>query len=255
MKHDTTLCIFNIKGGEGKTTTVINLASALAEEDQKVLMVDIDSQGSLTIKSGYDLFTLEATLYHVLLNEQELHEVIQPTPLHPKVFLAPADLGLVIAERKLFAGNPVWGLRLQEVLQPVRQEYDYILIDCPGASLVLTTNAILASQAILCPMQCADLSMHVFPLVENDVETLAQSRHTTIPIYILRTMLDTTAHGKQASAQIKAALADQVLETVIKRRTALRDAMSLNQSIFQYDPKSDVAAAYRQLAKEVMRHV
>jgi chromosome partitioning protein len=103
-------------------------------------------------------------------------------------------------------------------------------------------------------MQCADLSMHVFPLVESDVKTLEKFQKKRIPIYVLRTMLDNTAHAQQASEQIKEALEEMVFKTIIKRRTAIRDAMSLNQSIFQYDAKSDVAKEYRHLAREVMTH-
>lgn len=253
-KQGKTIGVFNVKGGEGKTTTVFNLAAALAEKDQRVLMIDIDAQGSLTVKCGYDLFSLKKTLYHALLGELELQEILQPTPLHPNIFLAPTDLGIASAERKLFSHNPAWGYALERTLAPVRHEYDYVLIDCPGASLVLTTNAIISSSEILCPMQCADMSMNVYPLVENDVQELAEHRKVTIPIYILRTMLDPTVHAKDASEAIKAALADQVMQTVIPRRTVIRDAMSMKQSILQHSPDTDIAESFRQLAEEVMTH-
>lgn len=254
MKQGKTLCIFNIKGGEGKTTTVLNLAAALAENGQNVLMVDIDAQSTLTVKCGYGLFTIERTIYHALLGECLLADVIRTTPLHQNIQLAPADLNLAAAERELFSNNPSWGHVLERILAPVRSDYDYILIDCPGASIVLTTNAIIASQAVLCPMQCADLSLHVYPIVERDINVLAKHRGVTIPIYIVRTLMDTTVHAREASKAIKDALGDQVFQSVIKRRAVVRDAMAANQSVLQFGSDSDIAQEYRQLAKEVMAH-
>ena len=111
---------------------------------------------------------------------------------------------------------------------------------------MLTTNAIIASQAVICPMQCADLSLHVYPIVERDIQVLAKHRGVKIPIYVVRTLMDNTTHAKQASQAIEEALTTQVFQTIIKRRASVRDAMAANQ---------DVADAYRQLAQEVMAHV
>ena len=255
MRQGKTLCIFNIKGGEGKTSVVLNLAAALAEQDQKILMVDIDAQSTLTVKCGYGLFSLKQTIYHALLGSIPLRDVIQTTTLHQNIFLAPADLNLAAAERELFSNNPSWGHVLDRVLKPVRAEYDYVLIDCPGASIVLTTNAIIASQAVLCPMQCADLSLHVYPIVERDIKVLAKHRGVEIPIFVVRTLMDNTVHARQASKAIEDALHDQVLRSIIKRRAVIRDAMAANQSVLQYASDSDIAKEYRKLAKEVMSHV
>jgi chromosome partitioning protein len=258
MNHNhkgKTICLYNIKGGEAKTTTAFNLAAAMAAQKQKILLVDVDAQATLTVKCGHGLFSLKHTVYAALLGEKPLQDVICPTTLGPDVSLAPSDLNLAAAEREIFSGNPSWGHALERILTPVRDQYDYVLIDCPGASLVLTTNAIIASHVILCPMQCADLSLHVYPIVERDIMLLAKHRGVNIPIYVVRTLMDNSAHAQESSAAIEEALGDQVLPTVLKRRTAMRDAMAANQSILQFSPGSDIASAHRQLAKEVMDRV
>lgn len=240
----------NQKGGVGKTTTVGSLGSALAEQGKNVLLVDLDPQAGLTVSLGFDPDSFERTIYHVLLEEESLKNAIVPTKI-TGVHLVPANLDLAGVEADLI-GEIGWDRTLKDALDQVQENYDYILLDCPPSLGVLTTNALVATQTVIVPLQCEFLALRALKQLQKIVTKVKRKANPDLQTRILRTMYDIrTTHGREVFEEIARAGGDQVFQTFIKRTVKFADATAAGEPILQYDTDSEVARAYRELAKEL----
>ena len=243
------------KGGTGKTTTCANLAVALAEKRQSVLVVDIDHQCSLSICLGVDLEAVtERTICEVLHPESGLpiSEAIVPTGFG--VDIVPSDIQLSGLEYALFLEMNRENF-LYKALKPVQERYDYILVDCPPSLGLLTINAMRAADSILIPLQCAYLALRgMRQLLESVEKVRERMEHRELGVMgILVTMFDSrTLHSKEVFETVRGRYASWVFQTVIRKSVRFDDASTSGVPLISFYPKSEHAAAYRELAKEVM---
>lgn len=246
------IAVANQKGGSGKTTTTRSLAGALAERGQRVLMVDLDPQASLSEGCGLELYALEKTTYQVLLGMLRLADVI--LAVEPMVDLAPANIHLSAAELQLVNMNRRED-KLRNALRPVRENYDYVLVDCPPSFGLLTVNALSAASGVLIPMTCDYYTMlGVRLLLETVREIQAEVNPDLVIEGILPTRFDSrTLHSREILEQTRAGVGTQVkvFDVVVKESVRFKESPIRGQSILQYAGSSDGARAYRELAKEI----
>lgn len=245
------IAIANQKGGVGKTTTAVNLSAAIAEAGKKVLMTDLDPQGNTT--SGLGGHVNERTsIYDAMMGRTLLNDCIQKTGIK-KLRLAGSDIRLAAAEVELVGANER-EFFLKKLLAPVRDDYDYIFIDCPPSLSLLTLNALAAADTVLVPIQCEYYALEGVTALMNTIQRVKRSFNPRLEIEgILLTMLDgRTNLGIQVVEQVKKYFRKQVFATVIPRNVRLGEAPSHGQPISLYDPKSSGALAYQALAKEVL---
>jgi chromosome partitioning protein len=248
-----TIAIANQKGGVGKTTTTLNVAGALAEKGKRVLLVDLDPQGALTTACGLNPAQLERTLYDVLITPSlALSEVIlEPKP---RVSLVPANIDLAGAEVELL--NEIGREHLLKgKLIPARDDYDFILIDCPPSLGLLTINALSAADSVLVPVQCQYLSFRGMQLLLRTIEKVQQRSNPHLRILgLLPTLYDArTTHAREVLAELREAHPDLLIDIPIRYRVGLADAVVAGQSILEFDGRSDTAQAFREVA-EVIDH-
>ena len=245
------ICIANQKGGVGKTTTAVNLAACLAEEGKKTLLVDLDPQGNAT--SGLGVRAGKKTVYEALLGGVTLDSAIEKTK-PKKLSVAPADIRLAGAELEL-ANLERREYRLRAALEPLRKDYDFILIDCPPSLGLLTVNALTAAQSILIPIQCEYYALEGVTALMNTVQRVKRGLNPGLEIEgVLLTMLDgRTNLGLQVVAEVKKHFKQQVFKTTIPRNVRLGEAPSHGLPIHLYDARSTGAEAYTALAKEVIK--
>ena len=247
------LAVANQKGGVGKTTTSINLAACLAESRKKVLLVDLDAQGNATSGLGIDKTALNRCMYDVLINNAEMDEVIVPTAWK-NLWVAPATMNLAGAEIDLIEKkNPANALKKH--LGKVKENYDYILIDCPPSLSFLTINALTAADGVLVPLQCEFYALEGMAQLLNTVDRIRQSSNPDLVVDgIVMTMADSRTHlSNDVVEQVRAHFPDLLYKTVIPRSVRLGEAPSYGQPITVYDPHGKSAEAYRALAREVKR--
>jgi chromosome partitioning protein len=246
------LAIANQKGGVGKTTTAINLAASLAANDIRVLVVDSDPQGNATTGLGVAKNTSRPSLYHVLLGDTELSQAIVKTEFEG-LDLIPADKNLVGANLELIE-VPERESRLRERLSPLRDQYRYVLIDCPPALDLLTLNALLAADSVLVPIQCEFFALEGISELMDTIERIRNGFGHPLQIEgILLTLFDDRTNlTRQVAADLRSFFGNQVLDTIIPRSVRLAEAPSHGQPILTYDPRSRGAESYIRLAKEIL---
>jgi chromosome partitioning protein len=239
----------NQKGGVAKTTTTLNLAVAFKEHGFDVLTVDLDPQGNLTMSQGMDPDQVERSMYDVLVHSMPVEDVIH----RAEVDVAVSSIDLAGAELAL--SSMIGRERaLQKALLPVRNQYDYILIDTPPSLGLLTINALTASDGVIVPVQCEYLSLRGLVQLENTLSMIRENLNPVVEIKgILPTMYDSrTLHSREAVEMLKENFGDLVYETRIKKTVRYAEAPVEGSSVLKYDSSGPAAKAYRDLAKEVL---
>jgi chromosome partitioning protein len=239
----------NQKGGVAKTTTTLNLAVALSEQGYRVLCVDLDPQGNLTMSQGIDPDKVEHSLYDVLVNDMPLSEII----VRREIDIAVASIDLAGAE--IAMSTKIGRERtLQKALKEVAADYDYVCIDTPPSLGLLTINALTAANKVIVPVQCEYLSMRGLVQLQNTLRMIQENLNPDVRIEgILPTMLDTrTLHAKEAVEILEENFGDLVFRSRIRKAIKFAEAPVKGASVLKYDSESSAAGYYRELAKEVL---
>lgn len=249
----TVIAIANQKGGVGKTTTSVNLGACLARAGQKVLLIDTDAQGNATSGIGVRKHNIENDVYDVIVSELPIREAIMPTYID-NLDVVPAIIQLAGAEIELTA-QMAREKKLYDAVQDVKEEYDFILIDCPPSLGLLTINAFTASDSILIPVQSEYYALEGLSQLMNTIQLVQKHFNPDLQIEgVLMTMLDARTNlGNQVVEEVKKFFKEKVYKTVIPRNVRLSEAPSHGMSIIDYDPRSRGAEEYEALAKEVLK--
>jgi chromosome partitioning protein len=246
------LTVANQKGGVGKTTTAVSLAAALAELGCRVLLLDLDPQGNATSGVGMQVQPGQPTIYEVLLDGVDIAEAIAPTPVCNLV-VVPATIDLAGAEIELVSAFSR-EQKLRRALQPVRSDFDVILVDCPPSLGLLTVNGLSASGGVLIPIQCEYYALEGLGALRRTADLIRANLNPSLAIlgYVM-TMLDgRTRLSQQVVDEVRGHFGDLVFQTRIPRTVRLAEAPSYGQPITVFDPTSRGALAYRRLARELL---
>ncbi|UOF91748.1 AAA family ATPase [Fodinisporobacter ferrooxydans] len=248
------IAVANQKGGVGKTTTSVNLGASLASLGKRVLLIDIDPQGNTTSGIGVNKADVHHCIYDVIINDVPASDAVLATEIDTLKIL-PATIQLAGAEIELVP-TISREVRLRKAIQPLKQYFDFILIDCPPSLGLLTVNALTASDSVMIPIQCEYYALEGLSQLLNTIRLVQKHLNTALEIEgVLLTMLDARTNlGIQVIEDVKKYFREKVYQTVIPRNVRLSEAPSHGQSIIQYDAKSRGAECYLDLAKEVSSH-
>jgi chromosome partitioning protein len=250
-KKPKVIVFANQKGGVAKTTTTLNLAVAFAEKDYRVLCVDMDPQGNLTMSQGIDPDGLEKSMFDVLVHGVPIREVIRKREID--VACASIDLaGAEIAMSTMIGRERA----LEKAFRPILEDYDFICIDTPPSLGLLTINALTAADKVIVPVQCEYLSMRGLIQLQNTLHMIRENLNPDVEIEgILPTLMDSrTVHAKEAIEILEENFGDRVFASRIKKTVRFAEAPVKGMSVLKYDPDGMAAQSYRDLAKEVLAH-
>lgn len=252
-KPSKILAIINQKGGVGKSTTSINLSAALGEEGKKCLVIDFDPQGNTTSGYGIDKENLENDIYNALMDNYPIKDLITPTS-EPKVFVVPATIQLAGAEIELVSKMARESL-LKNLISEVKDDFDYIFIDCPPSLGLLTINALCAAEGLLIPIQCEYYALEGVTKLLESMKLVQNSLNKDLEVFgVLMTMYDKrTTLSNDVVNEVRKYFGKIVFKTVIPRSVKVSEAPSHGLPIAQYAGMNKGAIAYRNLAKEVIR--
>lgn len=247
------VAVVNQKGGVGKTTSTINLGAALAEEGGRVLLVDFDPQGALSVGLGLNPNAMEITVYNLLLDRSvTLDDVVVHSKL-PGLDLVPSNIDLSAAEVMLVSEVAREQL-LKQALAPALSTYNYVLIDCPPSLGLLTVNALTAAASVIIPLECEYFALRGMALLMDTVEKVQQRLNPSLDVLgIVATMLEArTIHGREVLSRVSDAFGDKLFKTVIHKTIKFSEAPVVGEPILTYAPTSNGAQEYRDLAREVI---
>jgi len=246
------LSLANQKGGVGKTTTAVNLAAALAEAEQRALLVDLDPQANATSSLGFDKRALAQSVYDVLMDGVPLEQIVRLTNWM-RLDLAPSSPALAGAEVELVALEDR-AQRLRAALELVRDRYDYILIDCPPSLSLLTLNALVAADGVLIPVQCEYLALEGLTQLVATIERVRAGLNPALRIDgLIMTIFDSRTHlSQQVADEVRKHFGDKLFATMVPRSVRLSEAPSFGKPGIAYAPASPAAQAYRAIAAELL---
>jgi len=249
-----TICIFNQKGGVGKTTTNINLCAYLAMEGYKVLTIDIDPQGNTTSGLGLDKNNLDLSIYDVLISDTPIKDSIVRSDLVQNLFISPSTMELAGAEVELINRKNRENI-IKDKLNEIKDEYDYVFIDCPPSLGVLTINALTCADSVLIPIQCEFYALEGVSQLVNTIQLVKKSLNKDLDIEgVVMTMFDyRTNLSNEVLKEVQKYFKDKVYKTTISRNVRLAEAPSFGLPIMLYDEKCKGAEAYVKLTKEFLK--
>ncbi|WP_312186532.1 AAA family ATPase [Sphingobacterium sp.] len=247
------IAIANQKGGVGKTTTSINLAASLAVLEYKTLLVDADPQANSTSGIGFDPRTISASVYECLVNDLDPREAIQSTDT-PNLDLLPAHIDLVGAEIEMINMHER-EYKMKKILDQVKQDYDFVIIDCSPSLGLITINALSASDSVIIPVQCEYFALEGLGKLLNTIKIVQNRLNTSLEIEgILLTMYDVRLRlSNQVVEEVKTHFTDLVFDTIIQRNTRLSEAPSFGISVIMHDASCKGAINYLNLAREILQ--
>ena len=248
-----TICIFNQKGGVGKTTTNINLCSYLAMQGKKVLTIDIDPQGNTTSGLGFDKKKINLSIYDLLTSDASIKDIIKKCELVDNLYLVPSTMELAGAEVELINKKSRENI-LKEKLKEIEGEFDYIFIDCPPSLGILTINALTAASSVLTPIQCEFYALEGVGQLVNTIQLVKKSLNKKLEIEgVILSMYDNrTKLCNEVVSEVKKYFNDKVYKTTIPRNIRLAEAPSFGLPIMLYDDKCKGAESYEELANEFL---
>lgn len=245
------VAIFNQKGGVGKTTTNVNLSACIAQKGKRICVIDIDPQGNTTSGFGIDKNSVESTIYDVIINDLDISSAIIPTD-YENLYLIPSSQHLAGAEIELATQEGDREIKLKKAISQIRDQYDYIFLDCPPSLGLLTINSLAAVDSVLIPIQCEYYALEGVSQLMNTIQLVKKSLNPNLEVQgVVLSMFDgRTNLSIQVVDEVKNYFKGKVYTTIIPRNVRLAEAPSHGQPVIYYDEKSKGAEAYKDLAEE-----